>query len=62
MAVTPESAPPGSESPGSVPPGSVPYDGRDRSRRVRRNAILLGMVAFAFYAAFILMAVTGVRG
>jgi hypothetical protein len=57
VAVTPESAPPGSES-----PGSAPYDGRDRSRRVRRNAILLGMVAFAFYAAFILMAVTGVRG
>jgi len=36
--------------------------GRDRTRRVRRNAILLGLVAFAFYVAFILMAVTGVRG
>jgi len=37
-------------------------EGLDRSRRVRRNAILLGLIAFAFYAAFILMAVTGVRG
>ncbi len=37
-------------------------EGRDRSRRVRRNALVLGLVAFAFYAAFILMAVTGIRG
>ena len=36
-------------------------DRRERSRRVRRSAIVLGLVAFAFYAAFILMAVTGVR-
>jgi hypothetical protein len=40
----------------------VQADGRqERSRRVRRNAILLGLVAFAFYVAFILMAVTGAR-
>lgn len=37
-------------------------DDRDRTRRVRRSAIILGLVAFAFYVAFILMAVTGVRG
>jgi len=37
-------------------------DDRDRARRVRRSAIILGLVAFAFYVAFILMAVTGVRG
>jgi uncharacterized membrane protein (DUF485 family) len=37
-------------------------DRRERSRRVRRNAIVLSLVAFAFYVAFILMAVTGVRG
>jgi hypothetical protein len=35
---------------------------RERSRRVRRSAIVLGLVALAFYVAFILMAVTGVRG
>jgi hypothetical protein len=34
----------------------------DRARRVRRSAIVLGLVALAFYVAFILMAVTGVRG
>ena len=34
----------------------------DRARRVKRSAILLGLVAFAFYAAFILMAVLGLRG
>ena len=33
----------------------------ERARRVKRNAILLGLVAFAFYAAFILMAVLGYR-
>ncbi len=43
-------------------PQSPPLDGRDRARRVRRSTILLSLVAFAFYAAFILMAVTGVRG
>ncbi|MCU0758506.1 MAG: hypothetical protein MUF07_04795 [Steroidobacteraceae bacterium] len=37
-------------------------DDRDRARRVRRNAIVLGLVALAFYVGFILMAVTGVRG
>ncbi len=37
-------------------------EGRDRSRRVRRSAIVLGLVAFVLYVAFILMAVTGVRG
>ena len=34
----------------------------DRARRVRRSAILLGLVALAFYVTFILMSVTGVRG
>jgi len=34
----------------------------DRAKRVKRSAILLGLVAFAFYAAFILMAVLGLRG
>jgi hypothetical protein len=33
----------------------------DRARRVKRSAILLGLVAFTFYAAFIVMAVTGAR-
>jgi hypothetical protein len=37
-------------------------DERARAQRVRRSTIVLGLVAFAFYAAFILMAVTGVRG
>jgi hypothetical protein len=37
-------------------------DGRDRARRVRRSAIVLGLVALAFYVGFIAMAVTGVRG
>jgi|APGre2960657444_1045066.scaffolds.fasta_scaffold522687_2 hypothetical protein len=34
----------------------------ERARRVKRSAVLLGLVAFAFYAAFILMAVLGLRG
>ncbi len=38
-----------------------PVDKSERARRVRRSAIVLGLVAFAFYLAFILMAVTGVR-
>ena len=33
----------------------------ERAKRVKRSAILLGLVAFAFYAAFILMAVLGYR-
>lgn len=33
----------------------------ERSRRVRRSALLLGGVALAFYVAFILMSVLGVR-
>lgn len=33
----------------------------DRAKRVKRSAIILGLVAFAFYAAFILMAVLGYR-
>jgi hypothetical protein len=33
----------------------------ERTRRVRRSAIVLGLVAFAFYAAFILMSVMGWR-
>ena len=38
-------------------------DGHDaeRARRVRRSAIVLGLVAFAFYAVFILMSVMGWR-
>jgi hypothetical protein len=31
--------------------------GDDRRRKVRRTAILLGLVAFAFYATFIAMSV-----
>lgn len=33
----------------------------ERSRRVRRSAIALGLIAFAFYLTFIAMAVTGWR-
>ncbi len=33
----------------------------ERSRRVKRSAIVLGLVAFAFYLAFILMSVLGFR-
>jgi hypothetical protein len=33
----------------------------ERAKRVKRSAILLGLVAFAFYVAFILMAVLGYR-
>ncbi len=36
-------------------------DDLERSRRVRRSAIALGLVALAFYLAFILMSVTGYR-
>ena len=38
-----------------------PVLGADRARRVRRSAIILGLVACGFYAAFILMSVLGVR-
>jgi hypothetical protein len=34
-------------------------DDADRARRVRRSAIGLGLIAFAFYIVFILMTVTG---
>ncbi len=43
-------------------PESSTVDDASRKRRIRRNAIVLGMVALAFYVAFIAMAVTGVRG
>jgi hypothetical protein len=33
----------------------------ERARKVKRSAILLGLVAFAFYLSFILMAVLGFR-
>lgn len=33
----------------------------ERARRVKRSAILLGIVALGFYAAFILMSVLGFR-
>jgi hypothetical protein len=33
----------------------------ERTRRVKRSAIVLGLVAFAFYAVFILMSVMGWR-
>lgn len=33
----------------------------DRARRVKRSAIVLGLVAFGFYIAFILMSVLGLR-
>jgi hypothetical protein len=32
-----------------------------RTQRVKRHAMVLGLVAFAFYAAFIVMAVSGAR-
>jgi hypothetical protein len=34
----------------------------ERTRRVRRSAIALGLVAFGFYIVFILMTVTGWKG
>jgi len=33
----------------------------ERARRVKRSAVLLGLVALGFYVAFILMSVLGVR-
>jgi len=36
-------------------------DDADRARRVRRSAITLGLVAFAFYITFIVLTVTGFR-
>jgi hypothetical protein len=33
----------------------------DRAKRVRRSAILLGVVAVGFYLAFIAMSVLGIR-
>jgi hypothetical protein len=36
-------------------------DDADRARRVRRSAIALGLIAFAFYLTFIAMAVSGWR-
>ena len=33
----------------------------DRAKRVKRSAIVLGLVAFAFYLSFILMSVLGYR-
>jgi hypothetical protein len=33
----------------------------ERARRVKRSAILLGLVALGFYFAFILMSVLGFR-
>ena len=33
----------------------------ERAKRVKRSAITLGLVAFAFYVAFILMSVMGWR-
>jgi hypothetical protein len=37
-------------------------DDAERARRVRRSAIALGLIAFAFYLTFILMTVTGWKG
>jgi hypothetical protein len=36
-------------------------DKLEQSRRVKRSAIVLGLVAFALYLAFILMSVLGFR-
>lgn len=36
-------------------------DNADRARKVRRNAIVLGVLAFAIYAAFIASTVLGLR-
>ena len=33
----------------------------ERSRRIKRSAVVLGLVAFAVYAAFILTSVLGLR-
>jgi uncharacterized membrane protein len=37
------------------------HDETERARRVKRSAILLGLVAIAFYVAFIAMSVLGLR-
>lgn len=38
-----------------------PTTDTERSKRVRRSAILLGIVALGFYLAFIAMSVFGLR-
>jgi hypothetical protein len=38
-------------------PSLAPVDAADRRRRVRRTAVVLGLVAIAFYLGFIVMAV-----
>jgi hypothetical protein len=35
-----------------------PVSDADRKRRIRRNAILLGLLALGFYATFIVMSMT----
>jgi len=35
----------------------VPVEAADRRRRIRRTAIVLGLVAMAFYVGFIVMSV-----
>jgi hypothetical protein len=49
--------------PTQATPPAVPasLDPAVRAARVRRSAIILGLIAFAFYMAFIVMSVTGVR-
>jgi len=37
------------------PPGAAPVDDAGRRRRVRRSAILFGLIAAAFYVGFIAM-------
>ena len=47
----------------SQSPVMNPADESERRRRVRRSAIVLALVAAAFYVAFIVMAVTrGIHG
>ena len=36
-------------------------DDTERARRIRRNAIVLGLVALGFYVAFIVLSVSGAR-
>jgi hypothetical protein len=38
-------------------PAVIPVDAADRRRRIRRTAVLLAIIAIAFYVGFIAMSV-----
>ena len=44
-----------------MPQVTQQHDEAERARRVKRSAIILGLVALAFYVAFIAMSVLGLR-